>query len=686
MPLKGFQPKEVRVEQAPAMVAPAQQEAAQQLSSLSGRLEQFSQAMFQKQAEVVADKAKDQALKDSAAGVPFHKEEVYTVYGKAYNNTLSATYASNAELSISQKAQEFSLQFENDPVGYSQAMDSYVGGLVKNAPTPSLKTVIGIYGKKTSNSGFGKLAIKEHNELREAQALTFVNSWANAVPIISDMLHNGDMAGAALHIESKLFQGQKMVDAGLITAKDLITLSKGSKFTITNETSLKDFDVLLAEGNIDKASEVLVGLKEVNNPEMDMNENKKTYADHLKRMNSYLTQQKAIKTAQGKSANIALGDGTKVYKAGKYPDNMDELESQKHLASETKQHEFEIAKQVHEETQKVDSLTITEKEDVYNTLKRTKEADRIGVEVMDEIGKDLKDLRTMADSDVVGLAVRDGVIPAPLNMGVQDGIEGLIQGLGQMEGYTHVLKAKYGEAYNNMMSKGDAKSWADFMNSPKIGVAKKIEVIEAIEINHPENATLIFNQIGGKNAPTFGFSAALSISGNKEAARVAMLGKGADVVVPGDYAEEVKTRLGNAFGGYKSDLFNRYYNGVMDYAKGMALEGEQISSAGNDIDDTFANSIGEIQTYNDKDTILPQGTTTNEFEKWLDNIEIPGQPELQEGLQSITTGIFDWRSGNLQLMFYAPGEYMIRLRNNGKPVIHLNEDGTPYILKYPKAK
>ena len=681
--LKSFQPKEVRVAQPPAMIAPAAAEAAQQLSSLSGRLEQFSQAMFQKQAEVVADKAKDQALKDSAAGVPFHKEEVYTIYGKAYNNTLSATYASNAELSISQKAQEYSLQFDNDPVGYSQAMDSYVGGLVKNAPTPSLKTVIGIYGKKTSNAGFGRLAIKENRELKEYQVQTFINSWANAVPQISDMLHRGDTAGAALYIDSKLGQGQTMVDAGLLEASQLVQLSKGSKFTITNETSLKDFDALLEEGKIEKAQEILAGLKEVNNPEMDMKENKKTYADHLRRMSTYLTQQKAIRTAQGASANILIGDAIKVYKGEKYPDNIDEIESQKHLASETKQHELEIAEKVFEETQKVAGLTITEKEDVYNVWEGTEEADRVGVEVTEALGKELKDLRTMADSDIVGLAVRDGIIPAPLNMGVQDGIEGLLQGLDQMKGYTHVLKAKYGEAYTNMMSKGDAKSWADYMNSPKIPVANKIEIIDAIEREHPENATLIFNQIGGKNAPTFGFAAALSISGNKEAARVAMLGKGADVLIPSGYTTELKTRLGNAFGGYQSDLYNRYFNGTMDYAKGMALEGEPMDESYDGINMVLKNSIGEIETYNDKDTILPQGVEVNEFENWLDNIEIPGQPELQEGLQDITDF---FGTGDLQLMFYAPGEYMVRARNNGKPIIHRNEDGTPFILKYPKAK
>jgi len=681
--LKGFQPIAPKIAQPPAMIAPAAAEAAQQLSTLSGRLEQFSQAMFQRHAEVVADKAKDDALRDSAAGVPFHKEEVYTIYGKAYNNTLSATYASNAEINISRKAQEYSLQFENDPVGYSQAMDSYVGGLVKNAPTPSLKTVIGIYGKKTSNAGFGRLAIKENKELKEYQVQTFIDSWANAVPQIADMLHKGDIAGASVFIEAKLAQGQVMVDTGLLEASQLVQLSKGSKFTITNETSLKNFDVLLTEGKIDKAAEIIAILKEVNNPEMDMNENKKTYADHLKRMTTYLTQQKALITAQGKTANIALGDGTKIFRAGKYPDNIDELENQKYLASETKRHEYEVAQAVFEETQKIEGLTITEKEDIYDILEGTEEADRIGIEIMAEIGKDLKDLRTMADNEGVGLAVRDGVISAPLNMGVQDGIEGLLQGLNQMEGYTHVLKAKYGEAYINMMSKGDAKSWGDYMNSPKIAVAKKLEVIEAIEVNHPENATLIFNQIGGKNAPTFGFAAALSISGNKKAARVAMLGKGADVIVPSGYTTELKTRLGNAFGGYKSDLFNRYFNGVMDYAKGTVLEGEILGTRDEDYDAIFENSIGRIEKYNDKDTILPQGVTINEFENWLDNIEMPGQPELQEGLQDITDF---FGTGDLQLMFYAPGEYMIRARNNGKPIIHMKEDGTPFILKYPKAK
>jgi len=121
----------------------------------------------------------------------------------------------------------------------------------------------------------------------------------------------------------------------------------------------------------------------------------------------------------------------------------------------------------------------------------------------------------------------------------------------------------------------------------------------------------------------------------------------------------------------------------MDYAKGMALECEPMDASSAGIDTVLENSIGSIENYNDKDTILPQGISVNEFENWLDNIQIPGNLDLQEGLQDITDF---FATGDLQLMFYAPGEYMIKSRNNGKPIIHMNEDGTPFVLKYPKAK
>ena len=681
--LKGFQPRQTRVEQAPTVTTPALGMAAQQLDTLSNRLEKFSSVMMQQHAEVTADKAKDDALNDAAQGKPFHKEEVYTIYGKAYNNTLSATYAANAEISISNKSNMFALQFENDPTGYGQAMDEYVNGMVANAPTPELRTAIGIYGKKTSNSGFGSLARAEHARLKAYQKEVMLQNIGQTIPQIVNMHNSGDTAGADVAQQAKLQYIRTLTDAGMVTPTEAEKIVKDSTFKIHYGMSMGVMDNLLKDGNQDEAYNYLIAQTEKNRDDMDTNENKKHKADLTRKYNTYLTKQKAAKTAQGKTANIALSDAIKVMKANKTPDNIEDLRTVYPMASETKKHEFDIQSQVAEITASYSGYSITQQEDAYNTMVGTKEADRVGVEVMDAIGQNLKQRATAAKDDVVGLYLRETGEKLP-PMGSDAGLEGLIKGLEVMKGHTEIIQQKYGQDKTDMLSKQDAVSWAGYMNSKDISVDDKLQFIATVAGYNPEQKKTIFRQIGGKNAPTFAFSASLALAGNDAAAKTALIGKGAEVVLPENYANDMKTKLGNAFGGYTGEVFNRNYRGVMDYAKGMSLQGEPID----DYEDIIKTSIGEIRTYNDKDTVLPQGVEEDSFEEWLDNIEIPNRPNLQDGLRDMTDIL---GSGDYQLHFKAPGEYYIKVKDNGRDYFvgekkeedyEEGEARKPFILKW----
>lgn len=685
--LKGFDPQATRVSQPPATTAPAIQESAQQLQDVTSRLKSFSQTMFQKQAEVVADKAKDRALKDAAEGVPFHKEEVYTVYGKAYNNTLSATYAAQGEIALSKKAQELALIHQNNPVGFSKAMGSYLEGVTKTAPTPALKTSLGIYGEKLKNKAFGSLSIAQNNRIKAEQKEIFLQSWGKDIGQTIDAIHSGDTASADILIQKNKAHLESLRNTGSISPAEALRLNKNATYQITYGTSMLKMGQMLDEGDIDGATAYLEEQTATNRPDMDIPENKKHKADLNRMMNSYITKQKAAKTAMQSQANSILSDAGSILDAGKTPDNMQEVEEAYALASEAKKREFDKKTAVAEIYNKhLDGLSLPDQEDMYNTLESQEEISIEQLGVLKMLGKNLKDRRTKADSDVVGLAIQEGVIDAPLAMSADDGIDGLLNGLNQMEQTTHLIKTKYGEDKTNLMSKDDANSWSNYMNSPNVPVQDKIDVVEAIITQHPNIAHNVFDQIGGKNSPTFGYAATLALAGNKEAARVAMLGKGAKVDVPSGYTNLVKAKLGNTFGGYPAHVHNRYIEGSIDYAKGLALEGEAIDDSDSGINAMLEKSIGIVTNYNGKDTILPQGVTQSEFEFWLDNIEIPGQPELQEEVRSMSTDILDWYGGDLQLMFRAPGEYMIRSKNNGNPIIHMDEEGKPFILKFPKVK
>ena len=107
--LQGFEPQPLRAAQPVDTPVAATQVAGQQLNTLSNRLQGFSDAMMQRQAEVVADKATDKALADYEKTGEFNKEDVYTIYGKAYNTAGKAAYGANAELIITEKAQALAI-------------------------------------------------------------------------------------------------------------------------------------------------------------------------------------------------------------------------------------------------------------------------------------------------------------------------------------------------------------------------------------------------------------------------------------------------------------------------------------------------------------------------------------------------------------------------------------------------
>ena len=236
-----------------------------------------------------------------------------------------------------------------------------------------------------------------------------------------------------------------------------------------------------------------------------------------------------------------------------------------------------------------------------------------------------------------------------------------------------------------------AKEWAGFLNSPGVSVADKLDFIERISTEAQEQSGYVFDQIGEKNAPTFGFAARTMRAGNRDAARLTLMGKGADVVVPSGYAGKIKTYIGNALAGRKGETaFNAINQGVIDYSKGTALEGEPVSADDKDVGEYFGSSIGYIKDYNGQKTILPQGVSEDDFDTWLDDIQIEGNETLQGWLRAMpdTFKAPIWAGGpkELQLIYVDDGKYRIRDKNNGKPLTLEGEDGKPYILEYPKVK
>lgn len=676
MPLPRYNPSEARLQIGAGIAENAQ---AQTWQNLSNKLEQWGNVAYKYGAEKRTAEGREQALSDVAETGSYTPKDEFTVYGKAYNQAASATYAAKADIDISKKSDELSLQFQNDPSSYNEEMEKYLQEYTKESPSIELNTVVNLSGTKVKDNTLGKLLIAQDKRRRDYQVTTFKQSWDLNLGQIVDLEASGKNNDALALKVKNLEHLNTLVNDGLITpaaAKDLVN---ESEYKITLNTALENMKMLLDDDTLDNATKYLEAVNKENRADLTIEQNDKMQAELNRMYSGEVKRRKAENKNKEEFSNQIIGDAIDILKEGKTPDNMTQIDAALGSASKAKKWEFEKQKKAAKIYNKnFINIPLSDMEDALNAYEAKKTASAIDVEVMKILRKNLSEKQTAVKNDVVGQAIRDGIIKPSAGMSQQDGLESLLVGLSQMKENTNLIKEHYGVDKVDLLSKQDAQSWADYLSSPAVDVNEKMGFIASINSQYPEISKDIFNQIGGKNAGTFMLAADLAINGNEKAGKIMMLGKGAEVELEDGFKIDLKSKIGNAFGGYDSEVFNRYYKGLIDYAKGQSLNNEVLN-----VDDIIEGSIGQIQKYNNKNTIIPFGVEKREFEAWLDKIEIPGRPKVQEGLRDMTDTFFD---GNYQLHYAGQGQYYVVDDNNGNPFyVPDTEDPTkPMILKWGK--
>ena len=675
-PLQRYNPSEVRLKTGSGVAEQAQ---AQTWQTLSNKLDQWNNVLYQEGAEARTAEGKRAGVSEVTETGQFTPKGEYTFYDKAYNTAASATFASKADLDIMKKSDELSLEFQDNPDFYNSEMDKFINEYRKDVPTPELDAVIQLSGRKTQENMLGKLLIAKDTRIKADQLETFKQSWERNLGQVVDLESSGKVDDALALKVKNLEHLNTMVDSGVITQAQAKDLVNESEFAITLNTAKENMKLLLEDGDLGNASKYLKAVNKENRADLSIDQNDKMQAE----LNTMYAKEIKFRKAEAKKSedfsNQILGDGIDILKNNKTPDNLMQIKAAYATASRAKKWEWD--KQVKAAkiyNKNFENLPLSEVEDALNAYEAKKTASATDIEVMDMLRKDLHEKQTAVKHDVVGQATRDGIIAPSAGMSAQDGIESFLVGLADMKDNTHLIQEHYGVDKVDLLSKQDAQSWADYLSSNAVSVDDKMAFIANVNDQYPELSKTVFNQIGGKNAGTFMLAADLTLNGNEKAGKLMMLGKGAEVQLDEGYKIDLRTKLGNAFGGYDSEIFNRYYNGLIDYAKGQSMNNEVLN-----VNDSIETSIGTIQRYNNKNTIIPYGVEKREFEAWLDKIEIPGRPKIQEGLRDMTDTFFD---GDYQLHYAGQGEYHIVDDNNGNPfMIPDTEDPTkPMKLKWGK--
>jgi len=677
--LKGYQ-STAQAQQATPISDRGLQHQIGQSRDLTANLKEFQDFKEAQMTREAKETAQEQAYKDAKENKPFNKK-VNNIYGSVYNEVRSATYAADAELQIADTSNELLMAYENEPEAYDNAMRGFVDGLSESAPTSELSSVIAIGGHKVRNSSYGKLKVAEHGRIQAAELETFTQSIELNIAQIVELQATGDMDRAQFEKQKNLEYVGTMSNKGLINDAQSQQILKKANYQIINGTAQRNMEDLLEEDSLENASKYLNAEVGQERADMTVEENAAHQASLQKLYNAEVRARSASAKKVGDFSTQVLNDEIAIMK-----DGGDSAYSQEEMEtafnnSTSKGSKYNYLQQKAIQTFQADwgTLSIPEQEDRIALLE-TKPRKGVDQTLIDQLRTTLKDRKARADKDSVGLAIKEGVIEAPkYKMSAMDGVDSLIAGLEDMKSNVYDIKETYGDNYRNLLQAEDAKSWASYFEAPG-NTNDKLVTIEKITQFHPEIAKQVFSQIAKKNAPSMAFAATLSLDGNREAARLSLKGKYADISVEDAAVTEkgINAKLGSVFSHFQGEtVINQMKNGVVNYNRGIVAEGEEALDA----DDAVEATLGQVKQYNGKDVLLPRGVSSGDFEDWIENVSIPNNVALEMRIKNMTSFFGD---RNIQLHYAGQGQYLVHVIRGGKGFDVANEDGTPLILDYNK--
>ena len=398
-------------------------QATRNLDSLANRLKSFSDQSFQTAGMQATAEATDQAAKDDINGKEFHKKDVYTMYGKAYNTARSASYAANSEIDLSTASQALTMEFKGDPLGYRNAMKEYTNTLQSEAPTPELAGVISVSGRKIINYSFGKMSVQKDAEIKASQKVEYTQTIDLKIAQMVNAQSSGDMKTYDL-IEGSIIQYSKtMLENGVLTEAELLKIQDVIDFTINKGVAEQEVTDLVSEGQLDMAIERVNMFKE----EIQEGYTIEEWQAIGSSMNSIVSagiknanlQQKQIT----KGANNRIKEAISIMESGKYPSSPiteDILAN----ASDEERRKYEIQVGVSSILNEFTGSSLLDKESALEAFSELETATIAQVEAFGlleedieaeakEVEKEAKEERKVADAkgkDIVAI-LKDGKVP-----------------------------------------------------------------------------------------------------------------------------------------------------------------------------------------------------------------------------------------------------------------------------------
>ena len=646
-------------------------QSASSIERLQSRLQGGRQAVEQEAQQDITDETVEQALTDVKEG-KIDSESVARVAKNVYRNTANKAFLADVELSGSELGSKIRTaqqgrgnynvaSFDKAWAAHSKSTLTGINDVLIRENT---ETMLARQGSRFST----QILALQTSQQRARHSASLQAKLASDKEALKEAI--GVAPEEAIRLQGEI-EGtlRSMHGANFIVGGKADQLRKGIGKEVYLELKQKEFKQAMFAG---KGEEFITKWDKSNQPALDEQEQLKVSRSFNGQMSKQRRQARAANSSLVKENTMMIDEGIDILDSGHTPPNEIVLDAIITTLPAKKQKEYQISKVVNSTMDMFSDKTLPEMKAYINSGEAKEIVDIYGVEVLDAAKKVLSEKTKFAEQDPISLGVQDGLIPEG-EIVTKDSLEAIPERLKQ----SVVTSEQYGSK-PKLLTVSEADGMASFMSDSTVTIGEKVGLLAKINSYGTEPSELIYNQIGGKKQYNFAFAGEMSASGNMDAAGLALQGNGADVKLEEDITIKVQAQLKGVFNNYTSEYYNQNIKGVKDVIKGMIVRGQNVV-----VKDVIENTLGKSVEYNNKQTIIPYGVEEQDFELWLDNISIPNRENLTENLQDMTDTLF---SGDTQLHYYAPGQYMIWNNNDGNGFYEMDTDDTtkPMILKWGK--
>lgn len=593
-----------------------------------------------------------------------------SVYGQQYRQSLENLQKKQVSIDTTKKFNDLYSANKDNPALFETVTSAYRDKALKDMPEHQKADFIVDY--EANKASFGA-KVKENriNADKEKAYATGLEFHTQKVEKLSQAFRDGSYERGIAEASMAKSNIQDLLDGDLISEPKAVELRAAidKKITWSNFKGINDRHI--NDGDLDGAQKAIDKFRKTNVPGID-DAGREQLADSMQAdLNREISRLKAKNSYSSKYDNKEAKKLTKLLNDGE--DVEDEVidASLNSNVSASVAEDLILAKQDNAKIKKFTSMSIEDQtEDIKEARKQTgKSADEL--RLINKKEKALEEQIRLRDEDPLVYSQGkhfDGELEY-ISLNDEDFADKIFTREEQTARSNHSTSKRSG-IFTKEEIKENKAVFKTMSLEEKMGFIDSINGLEDADI--AENT---FNQLGGEAL----FAGMMVQSGNREAAQMSLLGKGADVQLEEAFTKNLKTKMAGVYAGYGQEFINSNIDGITNYAKGMIANGEDIGYT-----DAIERSIGEVATYSGQKTVLPYGIDKGQFEDWLDNITIKGKPALTKALNNLTDL---WSpDSEFQLQYAGQGKYYVIDPNNGSPSAVRGDDGKAFILDYNKKE